>query len=1139
MKLTAVILLTAFLQVSASSSAQQITISQKNTTLEKVFRELHKQTGFQFFFQDEVLQKAARFDIQVKDGSIREVLDICFRNQPLEYSIVDKSIIIKPKSPPVAAPQPPVLEIKGRVTDSTGVPLQGVSVVITGTTKGVSTDANGNFSISAQETDVLRFSFIGFKSVNVPVAGKTFIEVALQQDVASLTDVVVVGYGSQKKENLTGAVATVAAKELESRPLVNLAQGLQGLVPNLNINLNSGRPGASANFNIRGVTSLNADGGSNNLGAPLVMVDGVQMDPNLIDPGDVESVTVLKDAASAAIYGARGAYGVILITTKTGKKNTPLRVSYAGSYTISKPTRLPDYLNSVDYIAMHREADRTGQVSGGSTASAPFTVQDSLMAAAYFADPANNPTGYPDPSNPSKYRYVGNTDWVDVLYPEWAPQHQHNLSVSGGAEKTTFMGSIGYFNQKGMLKQGNEDYTRINPSLKINTDATPWLSLQFKAALNHINNDVPNAPIIVSNYNTSYIQGDSRPVMPVYNPGGKDYAGQGSWTNPVAVLEQNGRDNTKANDLWLTGGLVITPVKNVKINADYTYNNYSAFRQQVQKQFPEYGVNGIFLGYYPWTFPDATTEISTNNNYNALNLYANYENTFSGGHYFKATMGYNQEHRKYKTVNSQAKNLINPNIPFIGLNSDLKPFIGGNEYEWALNGLLYRLNYIYKGKYLLEVNGRYDGTSAFPDGSRFVWSPSASAGWRISEESFFTRLKSAVNDLKLRVSYGQLPNQMFNPLSPSNSSIYPYIGLMPATASGYIFGSQQAIAVGAPGLVSPDFTWETVVTKDVGVDFAFLGNRLSGSFDWYIRTTRDMLVGGQPLPSVLGTTPPLKNAADLETKGWELSLTWKDDIGKDFNYSVRLGLSDYTSRITKYDLNPNQTIGSPYVGQKFNELWGYVTDGYFLTDAEAAAYNQSQLFGGTLMAGDIRYLDLNKDGEISPGESTVGNPGDRRIIGNSTPRYQYGVNLFAQYKSFDLSVFVQGVGKRDVMPNDNAFWGFYSEWSVPFNYMKDHWTPENPDAYFPRLRFGGGSNFQTQTKYLQSGAYARLKNVSLGYSLPSDLLQRIKMKSLRVYVTGQNLFEVTNLFKAYDPETIGFGTYPLSRSVSFGLQLSL
>jgi TonB-linked SusC/RagA family outer membrane protein len=1151
MKLTAILLLTLCLGASAGGRAQEVTLNENNVSLKRLFEEMRKQTGYFFFYDLKEIRTSRPVTIAVRNTGLREALDLCFKDQPLTYTIVDKTVVVRkkeekpsPASPGVEASPAAVVVVTGTVTNARGEPLEGVTIYIQGTKVGTVTDSKGHFKLTVPAGDkaVLEFSIVGYVSQTVSTDGRTDLQVVLKEGASDLNEIVVVGYGTQRKENLTGAVAMVNARELDSRPLVNLAQGLQGLVPNLNITLNDGKPGTAASYNVRGITSLNAGynqqgGALNGLGGPLIMVDGVQMDPNLINPADVESVTVLKDAASAAIYGSRGAFGVILITTKNARKNSPLRLNYTGSYTETRPTRLPKYLNSVDYIAMHREADRDGQISGGTTASLPFTVEDSIMAGNYFADPKHNPTGYPDPANPAIYRYVGNTDWIKLEYPGWAPQQQHNISVSGGSDKTSFVGSIGVFDEKGILKPAHSDYQRINPSLRINTEATSWLNLNLKATVNHISSNNPTAQ---QNGNAnSYIQGDSRPNMPVFNPGGTDYSGEGSWTNSLAVLAQNGRDRLMANDIWLTAGAVLTPVDHVKINADYTFNNYSASEQQVQIEFPEYGVDHVFIDYYPWTIPNATTEIGTSNNYTALNLYANYENTFGKLHYVKLTAGYNQEYRHYKTIDTKAGLLIDPGTPFIGLNADPKPSVTGNDYEWAMNGLLYRLNYAFNNRYLLEVDGRYDGSSSFPSGRRYVWSPSASAGWKISEEKFFERFAGAVQELKVRASYGSLPNQLFNPTTPYDATIYPYIAPLPTGNSNYVFGTQQSIAVGSPGLVSPNFTWERVVTRDAGLDFALLQQRLSGAFDVYIRDTRNMLVGGQPLPTVLGTTPPLENAANLRTKGWELSLTWKDKVGRDFSYSATLGLSDYTATITKYDLNPTKVFSSPYQGQHFGEIWGFVTDGYFQNASEAAAANQSQIYGGTLLPGDIRYKDLNGDKQISYGSNTVSNPGDQKIIGNSTPRYAFGLNLYAKYKSFDAAIFFQGVAKRDYMPNDNSFWGFTSEWSIPFVYQKDHWEPNHTNAYYPVLRFGGGGNYLPQTKYLQNAAYTRLKNLALGYTVPARVVNRAHLKSLRVYAAGQNLFEITKLFKGYDPETVGYGIYPLSRAVSFGLQLGL
>ena len=1028
-------------------------------------------------------------------------------------------------------------QISGTVTDEKGTPLPGVSVQIKSTTRGVATDFDGKYSIEASPGNVLLFSFMGYASQEKTIGkggggNNLIINVKLKEDTQELSEVVVVGYGSQKKENLTGAIATVDAKVLESRPLTTIGQGLQGVIPNLNITTSNGRPGSGSSFNIRGYTSLNG-------GSPLVLVDGVQMDPNQINPNDVENVTVLKDAASAAIYGGRAAFGVVLITTKKGKKETPMQINISSDYSITRPTRLPDLVNSVEYLQMYMEADRTGRATGSGVGSQNFTDTDLQKAKEYLANPTPANSVYIDPNDARKYRYVGNTNWIKEMYPGWASQTQNNISLSGGTNKTTYLASVGMFSEDGLFKKAKQKFERYNITLNINTDITKWLSLYLKSTVNHKDNDQPAN--VGRGFSAERFATDVKPLMPVYHPDGH-FSGQGNFTNPFAVIATGARDTYKSDDIWITSGFTLTPIKNVKIVGDYTWNPYHMNSKNNVKMFKEYGAptdgTSIYdpdkatdLGYYPHNNPATVYEANSHDLYKAANIYAQYENTFAEKHYFKAMVGYNQESKHNESFSVQVKNLVNQDYPFLKLNNDDKPSVGSGISDWALIGSFFRLNYVYNQKYLVEVNGRYDGSSRFSRENRYVFSPSASLGWRISKEKFFEPINSVVSDLKFRASYGKLPNQQVN-------ALYPYLPTMPyGNQTGYIFGTQQLPYVSAPGLVSNNFTWEEVATRNFGVDFGFLNNRLTGSFDYYIRNTTGMLVNGLALPAVLGVGAPQRNAADLETKGFELTLGWHDAIGEDFKYGVSFNLADSRSFITKYDLNPTGSLGDYYVGREIGEIWGYTTEGLYQTDEDAAKLDKTKLAGYKWLAGDVKYKDLNDDGKIDYGKNTLDDHGDLSVIGNNHARYTFGLNLNAEYKGFDFTVFFQGVGKRDYMLNDVYFWGFSNadEWSVPATNQLDHWTPENPNAYYPRLRFGGWGNTRTQTRYMQDASYIRLKQITLGYTLPKEVLSNIGLQNLRLFITGQNLCEWTKLIKSYDPELLS-QNYPINRVITIGVQ---
>ncbi|WP_200845626.1 TonB-dependent receptor [Sphingobacterium sp. 18053] len=1137
MKLTFVLLLASIMVAMGNVRAQRINLNQHKAQLKNILIEISRQSGYTFIYDENDLKNIKPITISANNKSITSLLDELLVEKSLDYQIKGRSIAIgrKPTIQPIAKNVNDNIQkrtITGRVTNENGQALPGINVLLKGSAIGTSTNAQGEFSLSVPESNsLLIISSVGYATAEIPTQGKNEINVVLKAANSNLEEVVVVGFGTQKKENLTGAVATVSAKRLADRPIANLGQGLQGLVPNLNITSANGKPGTGSQFTIRGTGSIN--GGT---AGPLILVDGVQRDPNSIDPSDVENVTVLKDAAAAAIYGGRAAYGVILIQTKNPKSQNP-QINYTGEYTVSRPTKMAKYINSIDYIRMHRQANRNGQ-DGGTTATESFTEQDSILANAYFNDPANNLPVYVDPSNPAKYRYVGNTDWIKEQYPGWAPMQRHNLSLQGGRGATSVITSLGYLQQKGLFKEAGQKYQRLNPSMKVNSEITDWLTLTGNFALTHID-DKETAGVVTGGTSSGWISGDLRPTMPIRHPDG-NFSGQGSFTNPFAVAANNGKRKRYSNDLWLTGGVKIKPIEHVSVVADYTWNAYNNFLQSHQIPFKEYGVNGILLGTFPWTNPSSVSETTDNHNYFALNAFATYENTFAEKHYFKAMVGINRESSRYKRLGIFANNLVDPTKPAINLNNDPRPSVTGAENEWALFGTVFRLNYIFDKKYLLEINGRYDGSSRFSADKRYVFTPSVSAGWRISEENFMEGIKDVVNDLKLRASYGELPNQGFNSDDLySASNFYPYLPTMPVNNSvGYIFGNQTGVSVGAPGLVSTNFTWEKSATTNFGLDFALLKNRLTGSFDLYERRTRDMLVAGVPLPSVLGTAAPSQNAGTLVTKGWELSVGWNDRIGDDLSYDVMLSLSDNHAKLTKYPLNTTKIFNNWYEGKLDGEIWGFETQGYFQSQQEIdSAPKQTQVWGGTWRPGDIRYADLNNDGKIDFGNNTVGNPGDRKIIGNSTPRYSFGLNMGLNYKNFDFSAFLQGIGKRDTWISNSAFWGFTSEWNVPFVYATDYWTPENRDAYFPRLRFGNGGNSQQQTKYLQNAAYLRVKQLTLGYSLPKRWTEKAKLGRARVYISGQNLLTFTSLFDAFDPEVLNFQDAPQSKSVAFGLQL--
>lgn len=1019
----------------------------------------------------------------------------------------------------------------GVVTDTTGETVIGASVVVKGTTNGTITGLDGDFSLSGvTKGSILVVSFVGYQNTEVKWNGQP-LTIVLKEDTKVLDEVVVVGYGTQKKANLSGAVAAVDGKVLQDRPITNIGQGLQGVVPNLNITMNNGgAPGATSSFNIRGNTSLNG-------GSPLVLVDNVQMDANLVNPDDIESISVLKDAASASIYGARAAYGVILITTKKGKKSDKPTVSLSATGYWQSPALTFHNVNSMQYLTMMDEAYQNDGGSGHY-----FKSQVYQYAEDYFNGKYDSPVFFDTAYDTYKYGYCGNTDWWDELYKTSFSQI-YTANISGGNDRTTYYASVSMNDQGGILKAGDDKYNKYNANVNISSNITKWLNVSAKIAHTYTDELHPTGGTTAMN-STAYsglssysgmMKGDLSPLMPVKHPDGH-YAGQGSYTNPVAIMEQGGNAQYKQNDLWMTGAVKITPIKGLVINADYTWNFYGKSSNQHVQNFYDYTAVPGTENYYPWTNPSSVTVTNNDDYYNAFNAFAEYTFSLKEKHNFKVMVGYNQENKHKKYHYAGRKNLIDSSNPSLNLAyGDMA--MNGSETHWSVNGFFARINYDYKGKYLLELNGRYDGSSKFPHGDRYAFFPSASVAWRVSEEKFWEPIRGWFDNFKLRASYGSLGNQA---LDESRYGNFPYLATYGInTKYGALLNGTRPVAVSVPGLVSASFTWETVNQIDFGFDASFFGGRLNTSFDWYRRNTKDMLTAGQALPAVLGTSVPQENAADMKTVGWEVSLEWNDRLSNGFGYHIKGVLSDYQASITKFS-NPTKLLGTHYVGEKLDEIWGYVSNGLFQSDEDAKAADQSYLSGGSWGAGDVKYEDLNNDGKIDIGKNTLDDSGDRKIIGNSTPRYSYGITAGFDYKGFDFEMFWQGIGKRDYWLGGSQFWGFTDEWCTPLTSSLDYWTEDNRDAYFPRLHHYGvnGGNHQVSTRYLQNAAYLRLKNVVLGYTIPRSITEKVKISRLRVFVQGENLLTFTPLIDSYDPETLNNMTYPINKKISVGLNLT-
>lgn len=1155
------VLLLLMLCVSVlTSMAQKVTLSFRQAPLESVLASIKQQTGYALIFSEQVVNVEQPVSIEVQNEELEPVLDKLFGGTGIVYEVKEQKLYLyKAEGPIKATQEPQTKEVSGVVTDAHDVPIIGATVKVKENPSiGTVTNYDGEFVLKGVPVGAqLEVSYIGFKPLVIASASAEIIQ--LTEDTQLLDEVVVVGYGTQKKVNLTGSVSVVSGEDLADRPVVSAASALQGADPSLNISFGTGSPASGYNVNIRGVMSVNG-------GNPLILVDGVETSLSQLNPNDIESVSILKDASSSAIYGAKASSGVVLVTTKKGGKGDKATITYSGRYGVSQNTTSTDFITTgYDHVNL---VNKFYTVNKGREM---FLYNEEEMK--MLLDRRGDNTESPERpwvivGEDGKYKYFANFDWYNYFFEKTRPQHEHNLSISGGNEKTSYYISGRFLQQQGFFKIYPDIYKNYSFRAKLDTQLTPWLKYSTNVNYN------------VNNYNYAGFRNEQQTIHNLYsnvsaafvpfNPDGSivQYTNQMSANSPLGAghggfLSANKARNSRGNkQLTISNQIDVKPFEDLVVTASHSYRNYIKENRHRNLPFEYSRSKGVLNSFRSGTIYNEYRELHYDGKQQSVNLFATYNKSLKDVHHITAVAG--MQYDDFRSVENEMsqRDLLSDNLASFSVGTG-EAKITQDIGTYATLGFFGRLNYDYKGKYLVELSGRYDGSSRFAPNHRWGFFPSASAGWRISEEQFWEPLRSFWDNAKLRISYGSLGNQQV--------SYYSYLDQIFADRiMDYTFdGKVKANYADITDPISTSLTWETVSTYNLGVDIDMLQNRLNMTADFFVRDTKDMLTPSLTLPSVFGAKTPKENAADLRTRGWELQVSWRDQVnlaGKPLSYNVGVTLGDYVTKITKFN-NPEKLISDYYEGQTLGEIWGYRVSGLFATDEEASRYQSeiddravnnrvySSKLENKLMAGDVRFVDINGDKIISEGAGTGNNPGDKQIIGNSQPRYTYSLRLGADWNGFGISAFFQGVGKQDWFPTERAydFWGPYSFPSLSFihkDFLSNTWSEQNPSAYFPRPRgyvsYSAGALGEVNDRYLQDVSYLRLKNLTISYELP--VLKNV-FQQIRVYVTGENLFywsalkrysktvdpELTNTTSTYNSGS-GVG-YAYSKSYSIGVSI--
>ena len=1131
-------------------SAQRVTLNYRKQQLDIIFSSITKQTGLSLAYSPELVNLKETASISAKSEELEPVLERLLSNTNIGHKVKDKSIFLFIKSEEPASKgkkKDKVFKkvVKGIVTDEKGEPIMGANVTIKGTNDRTITDVEGEYTLDVPENATIHVSFIGCISVDVKVSN-IMANIALKNDSEVLDEVVVVGYGMQKKANLTGAVDQISSKAFENRSVSNVTQALQGVIPNLNITLTDGKPSRTASYNIRGNTSIGQGGSA------LVLIDGVEGDPAMLNPNDIESVSILKDASSAAIYGARGTFGVVLITTKNADKDKT-SITYSGSFTSEKPVSTPDIVDDgYTYASMFY----TAYNAWNNYSATPAKMNKTQAFSTSWLDDfkarkaAGNTKNYEVVNG--QYVYYGNENYYKALYKKYTFSQDHNLSINGNTGKMDYYLSGRIYDYGGLFKYNTDTYKSYNLRAKEALQVTDWLkitnNMDYSNMTYHNPTNVGEGGSIWRN-----IADEGHPSSPIFNPDGS-LTYSAAYTVGDFIYGKNGMD-TNNRVFKNTTSFIASFLKNhMHVNGDFTYrttdNNVTTKRVPVPYSTQE----GVTT--YLRNDLNDIKEDTQRYDYLATNLYTDYETDIAEKHHMKVMIGYNYEQQKYKSLSVQRNGLLTENVENINLALGQTITTSGEYSKWRTAGGFTRVNYSFADRYLFEFDGRYDGSSKFPSNQQWAFFPSASVGWRVSQEPFWHVNDNLLSNLKIRASFGSLGN--------GNVSPYSYMELLSINSGTRILNGTLNNYTSAPSVLPDNLTWEKATTANIGLDFSMLKNHLLFNGDFYVRKTKNMYTVGPTLPDVFGASSPKGNYADMTTRGFEISINYSNKFtlgGKPFNYEIKGTLSDYLSKIDKYN-NLTGNLNDYYKGETLGTIWGYHIDGLFKDQADIDSHASQKLIksssNGTIYPGDLKYADLDNSNTIDYGTNTLSSHGDLKKIGNTTPRFSYSMNLSANWNNFFFSAFFQGIGHQDWYPsNECIFWGQYNRPynNIPKWQLKNIYSESNPNAYLPRYAgYNASMKSTVNDRYLQNVAYLRLKNLQFGYNIPKQVLAKWKIQNLRLYVSGENLFclsplykwtkdiDVANIYGSDNDLTSGTSgdgqNYPLMKSLSLGLSVT-